>query len=687
MRYPKMAPTRTHQIYVPRLDGGLNLEDIPVRVADNQLTDCRNLWWHDGALRTRPGLTSYRHLDGEYNILQPLGDGELLFIHYQSDGSGKRRFYPLLQRSDGSCERFGLSPTKYMTLSDATDEIHPTAFGCHAPYGLTYDFLFYLSGGEILTYRSDRAELRVESPYVPHVYDDCPPTVHLEEGPTDDHLLEYPNLLSNHCLCTYTTDGKGTYFYLPSEFDATSISTSLTVTDPTNNTPITFTITGTRTFAPAVFELDPALYTQVDLGYQYDRVRGYIRIFGVATLLEGGTEIVPLPYVRHNNVKVSVTGYRQHDPLAVCRMTMGVWYGGNYGSINDGTRLFVAGNDSIQNSLMWSHVNNPLYFPQPNHAHIGDRHSAITALARQSDQLVIFKEHEIYTADYVSHSDPVAAVSPSVMDKRYAWRASFPITPLHRTVGCTCPATVQLVNNKLVWMTASGHLYVLVGVNRHSERNVRDITSMITPALTAHEEADRRNAYAGEYDGRYLLTLGTTMYVLDCRNTAFNGFEQYINENTALQALIYYRWVLPLTGTCRLISGGRSLMIASVQADGIDISILDGDSDYGEAIPVSFTTKMFGCADPTRRMSIAAVCLGLSDTRHRVRVTYHTDRGDYQDAAVLTAGSIRPDPRRITTRRLTPNIRRALWFGITCESDAAFAVTDLGITTRIDAAI
>lgn len=680
MRYPKMAATRAHRIHVPRLDGGLNLEDIPVSVADNQLTGCRNLWWHDGALRTRPGLTAYCSLDGEYNIVHAVDEGELLFIHYQPDGTGSCRFYAVLQRSDGSAERFGLSNSHYMTLTD-THPTRYTAFGCHAPYGATYDFLFYLSGGEILTYRANRRELSVASPYMPHVYDDYPPTVHLELGATDDHLLEYPNILSNHCLCTYTTDGKGTYFYLPSDFAGASISAVLTLAGTS------FSITGTRTFSPDAFELDSELYTKVELHYEYNKALAYFRLYGVATRVDGTVEIVPLPYVRHNNVIVTLTGYCRYQPQSVCRMTMGTWYGGNYGSINDGTRLFLAGDTSEHHRLMWSHVNDPLYFPQPNCAYIGDQRSAITALARQSDQLVIFKEHEIYTADYVSHSDPVTAMPPALADKRYAWHASFPITPLHRTVGCRCPATIQLVNNKLVWMTDAGQLYMLVGVNRHSERNVRAITTMITPELTAHGYADRLAAAAGEYDGRYLLSVGTTMYVLDCRNTAFNGFEQYINENTALQALIYYRWELPVTGRCYLISGGSTLMVAQVHPDSVNISRLSGDTDYGQNIPVSFTTKMFGCADPTRRMSISAVYLGLSDTQHRVRITYHTDHGDYEDTAMLTANRSKPDARRITTRCLTPNIRRALWFGITCESDAAFAVTDLSIATRIDATI
>ena len=56
MKYARMAESRLTKLTMPPLSGGLNVYDIPSRVADNQLTACDNLWWHRGTLRTRPGL-------------------------------------------------------------------------------------------------------------------------------------------------------------------------------------------------------------------------------------------------------------------------------------------------------------------------------------------------------------------------------------------------------------------------------------------------------------------------------------------------------------------------------------------------------------------------------------------------------------------------------------------------------
>ena len=51
-----MQASPQYRVTVPALDGGVNLKEAPNLVGDNQLTDARNVWWKDQALRTRPGL-------------------------------------------------------------------------------------------------------------------------------------------------------------------------------------------------------------------------------------------------------------------------------------------------------------------------------------------------------------------------------------------------------------------------------------------------------------------------------------------------------------------------------------------------------------------------------------------------------------------------------------------------------
>ena len=54
MKYPKISKQPRREINIPKLSGGLNLRDSLTGARDNQMTDCVNMWYKDGFLRTRP---------------------------------------------------------------------------------------------------------------------------------------------------------------------------------------------------------------------------------------------------------------------------------------------------------------------------------------------------------------------------------------------------------------------------------------------------------------------------------------------------------------------------------------------------------------------------------------------------------------------------------------------------------
>lgn len=56
MKFPKMRPRQALELKIPDLAGGLNLRDGLSEVLDNQLTNCKNMWWSDGVFKTRPGM-------------------------------------------------------------------------------------------------------------------------------------------------------------------------------------------------------------------------------------------------------------------------------------------------------------------------------------------------------------------------------------------------------------------------------------------------------------------------------------------------------------------------------------------------------------------------------------------------------------------------------------------------------
>ena len=58
MKFPAMNKRARQAVIVPDLSGGLNLRDSVSMINDNQLVDCKNLWFRDGVLKTRPAISS-----------------------------------------------------------------------------------------------------------------------------------------------------------------------------------------------------------------------------------------------------------------------------------------------------------------------------------------------------------------------------------------------------------------------------------------------------------------------------------------------------------------------------------------------------------------------------------------------------------------------------------------------------
>ena len=56
MKYPAIGASSSYRFSIPKLNGGVNAHDAVSQIEDNQLSDCKNMWFHDGVLQTRPGL-------------------------------------------------------------------------------------------------------------------------------------------------------------------------------------------------------------------------------------------------------------------------------------------------------------------------------------------------------------------------------------------------------------------------------------------------------------------------------------------------------------------------------------------------------------------------------------------------------------------------------------------------------
>lgn len=702
MRYPIMNRNEKYRVEVPQLNGGINLIDPPEQVEDNQLVDAGNVWWSQGALRTRPGM--HKTESGEL----PVGaNGEMAhFVSHNRIGEREQMLGQMRVNASGiTFYGYSLSVDSGMTeighVYDlpAQNGVVPSCMGVKTESGSETDYYFFLGNGKILK-KGENGTLTDAEPYVPTVMVNGKGNA----GMTDSEktsgvsgvLFEGYNRLTGKFRCSFTTDGESDEYWLPaSDLDASGedarVNVSILMADGSTYTTVLVPDIYGRIQAhednitAAQFGLDSTQYSDFSMDITMNAKTGVLR-FEIIASHNGTDETIRLPFVRSNNLTVTASKTTEGQRESICRMTQCAWFGGDRSGIAGGTRLFVCGNPEKPNLICWSDINRPLYFSENNYAYIGSSDQAVTCFGRQADLLIIFKEHEIYSAQYVAGSDYSYedVVAGRVIDVA-AVGAQFPITPLHPSIGCDCPDSVRLVNNRLVWASSDAHIYMMPTVSQWSERNVRDITARIRRRLEQHSRIELTAAAGGEYEGYYILLVGNTLYLLDAGNSAFQSYSYYASEKKATRLLPWYIWTLEKDGEswAAMVSDGDQVRMLS-QSDGIEMTWnlfeLAGNTDDGDAVSGWFETKLYDFGRIDRKKAVRELYFGLGDEAGtRVTVSYRTESGTWEDIADVNgegnAEAYTPGHRRLI--RLTPNIRLASVFGMRFTGDGTMAVDRL----------
>ncbi|MBR3778198.1 MAG: hypothetical protein IKL13_00530 [Clostridia bacterium] len=713
MRYMRMPVSGLATVSIPQLNGGVNVYDVPNRVGDNQLTECDNLWWHGGALRTRPGLAAddmeWREVDA-YTIRQRVGEQDLLMARFDQAEEAVR-FYASHLSWAGGHQRLGFWGGGY-TLKDACD--NPTALGIRAKKNADTNWYYLLSNGEILkeAYGAEATEGWIAAePYIPTVMingvgEDC-------EATAEPTKYEDYNMLTRGIQCHYTTDGVSTVWKLvegnlstdlpgvqrESEAGGTVAKIELDVYGEnglrTVGVPLVYNEYGRVEEQSVTLSAAEAGVTgygdEVSLRVRIDAAKGvlYTQLWekipsGVGaqvTQIPGG-----LPFLVDNNLRVTVWRSREHekDRLTICKMTRGEWFGGDVSGIAGGTRFFVCGNPDEPDLLCWSGIEHPLYFPEHNRVRVGDDHQAITAMGKQGSLLVLYKERETYALQYSAGTESDYAFAEGVVAVT-SYMAKFLLMPINASVGCDCPDTVRLVNNRLVWACSDGSVYMLTATNPYSERNVRMISRNVRRLLTDCGKEALQNAQTGEYEGYYLLLVGNRVFLMNTQTSAFVSFNYYNDEDTAAKAIPWFVWTLPphLTYT-GMVSGENTVKLAVTDGERGEgtIATLTGATDNGEPIPCRLTTKLWDFGRPDRKKSVEHLYMGLGcgDLSH-LQVTYITERGRVYEPYRMQ-NSLIGQEGYLLRRHLTPNVRMVQAFGLCMESPTGLELDEIHMKIR-----
>ena len=668
MRYPTMGETRQYQLALPQLSGGVNYSVLPTLIDDNQLSDVKNLWFRDGVLKTRPGIshkseaefTSKAETIAGYHAFD---DSFCAFGSYDDGNATKTKlFFDFSQNVD------------YIITDHAKRKVVP--WFCESrESGTEFPMCYYYHTNESKKLVGKVASFSgymfsEKNPYVPTVVVGGVPKEKITDA-AEGTGLEPFNLLTGDYKCKYTSNGKGGYFRLPKANGISSISVFVTNKNGTVSEFYVYETDGieeykedektTRTLH--VQEHDTTgLYLVADLKDGVCWIAANNNSKDASVLAQTGIA---------NDITIVVESANSDENIRkIYGMQFSEWYGGGSAGLSGGTRLFVSGNPEHPSLVHWSALNDPLYFPENNYALVGEDTKRVTAFGKQEDLLVIFKDGELYCTKYYDGQSVTyeQLENQEVIDIEAA-RAVFPIVQLHPSVGCDRPKTVCLCNNRLVWFNSDGKVYGLFSANQYSERNVRELSLNVDKKLRGMVD---KNASAAEFENHYLLCLGDTVFSMDFSSVGFTYFASYSSDEKSQKAVRWYVWEFDKNYV--VFNQGKKVVFLNFATNEDTTSFYFCEMNDPESkgsyddIAVSLSTKRFDFGHANRYKRINPFYLHIGGESGKIaNLTYLNENGECYDAyqPIFTGENL----LSASPIRVTPNAIRTRTFGIKIESN------------------
>lgn len=733
MKFPKINKQPSRSVTVPKLSGGINLRDAVTMVQDNQLTDSKNMWYKDNILKTRPALqmvsalsydrytpsiaAGHESVDVKDENATKVIDGKLCrlvsrhteFKHLIETGGN-------LYNSVSHIQFFWVGDGKTVQLPSITSDNSV----CYKNYFVVqnkkdlYCFCEKSSGGDV--YRlSDGGSAweRLEDSediYAPIVLTHCKPqgSTTLSEAELIKNgaaMFEGYNLLGGYYRTIWSTFNKDAAFAVPDDngnifhmmeysllFDTGDCIGKKVTAKITKRDGKVYTHSVTIQPDPdkndwSIEQTSPgdSLYLGVK-----DDLFAFLRSDGAYA------SIYEYDYVEDNMEVTAPCPNDSENYKKVFAMQKNIWFGGDAAGISGGTRLFLGGNtDEKEKSLvLWSGLNNPLYFPENCYAYVGNSNQAVTAFGRQNDTLVIFKERETFYTQYTRNSDITASnlINQNVVDYT-ASSVYFPIVQLHSAIGCDCPDTVELCRNRLVWACTDGGVYTLMTENQFSERNIYCVSDMIKRRLK--KESSLEYARSLDWNGHYLLFVVSHVYVMNYESYGYVYASSYNKTDDAQVMIPWWYWELPQTGMPKaaFLSGNSPIcFFGGIYDYNSDINVLKldenavKDSIAGETdIPSMFLTKIFDFGMPHYFKNVPLINMAFgNNSGEPISVSFVTEQGEEQGETVALSESNKDEysPEYVHNRQLRPCVRLINRIGVRAECDGAMSVDSISLDYR-----
>lgn len=724
MKFPKMRPRQALELKIPDLAGGLNLRDGLSEALDNQLTDCKNMWWNDGVLKTRPGMKA---------VVTPIGR--------PTEQSVKTRDFPEIKKTiEGEtyylqvAERvydanysgvyttnlifFWRNERQAIKLTESAISVNGNGinyFVCckrNFLYCFTGDFKIHKL--DITSIAFEWEEVKEEDYYSPIVLSDCKTTDSIDRAASDVSnsgvMMEGYNILGFSYRIQYTAfnteiawqkEDKWTHrmkYFLPET--AAELKGKTIIVKHTNHSGIT---EHKVTFNNTIGQLGSESADVINTNNDKLRICCRNNTIWFNKSADDATTVANIYDEENyrNNIEITIPyTFGAEEKRKIFNMTQCSWFGGSASGLAGGTRLFLCGNKDDEKSFVcWSGLDNPLYFPENSYFYVGDTTTAVTGFGKQSDKLIVFKENETWYTYYQQNNniDAQDLINQSVVD--YASSSVFfPLCQINANIGCKYPETIQLCRNRLVWLSEDGNVYTLVSENQYNERSIFCVSEMVKKSI---KKEITSSAAACDWNGYYCLLIGKTLYLMDYNSYGYTHIASYSKTEDANIRIPWYIWQLPesvpyLPSLCALndkmfftyyhdgIIADRCSLVGNVlSADNEPVDFIcyedDNEKDllFKESLIESkMTTKLFDFGQPSVRKNVDKINLQLGNNGgETINVKVITECGQESHEIVLTGTQTQSyTPEFIDSKAIFPCIRQVCKIGLELSSTGVIAI-------------
>ena len=678
MHYPTLKTGRTKTLAVEALSGGCNRRDGSRRMAASQLLTAENLWWKDGALRTRPAMFAESGRERFFynsDIRWKFCDRDIV------GGAVKgRRFLRRISRRDTNNVRIEVGILTYdgnIVVEGGINRTDADVDGIliEYPYTVSENVLIFLTDGGIFAQNSQTGSWRQvnEEVYIPCIQVGMTGVKNRWDPPPEEGTrYEGRNLLTDRFSVKYTTDGVSSTYYLPLQELDNAKTVDIRIAYYNGEATEYVIPAGATTCALGANDLRPV----------FDRQKGVFYF-----LNSTGAVMAPMAGFANNMTVTASKARTAKERLIIPTMQFSTWFGGSQAGTD--SRQFISGSPLDPNRIYWSGQGQPLYFPETNYVAVGDINSAVTAFGKQEGKLVIFKEQELYCISDATAEIERSTKAQQQMQAAPAPAAYFPLAQLHGQIGCPSPASVCLCENQLVWSDGRG-VYTLTLATASTPSHVRELSSLIAAELSSHTAAEQQAASAAVFQGYYLLLIGRNIYALRIDDRMLRQYNAAYDGMGTQNQPIWYIWRLPTAMSYRRICGEGQLMLLAenqVSMDTVQVVLTprtDGADGFcsqrqWQQYPIEsmLRTKDYDFDDVCRRKRVLRVRVGIQSAgKATARFVYAADGNTATDAVVLRESP----PNGIFF--LSPNCTRVRWFGFAMQATGLIAVDSLIFSYR-----